>query len=149
MLRRASHTDASTSPSFVFIEFKNAHDAAFAQSAMDGHPFDSKHTFRVNRFTDIERYADMDETYVEPEPEEYKPKVCPVASSPRRTAFTIMLRRNICVLGWATLRAGINTRRTAATRSRSTGTENRHNVKSHSVDTYVTTPHPSAPLGLT
>ena len=63
-------------PSFVFIEFKNAHDAAFAQSAMDGHPFDSKHTFRVNRFTDIERYADMDETYVEPEPEEYKPKVC-------------------------------------------------------------------------
>ncbi|KZT70337.1 translation initiation factor eIF-3b [Daedalea quercina L-15889] len=62
------------SKGFVFIEFKNAIDAAFAQTAMDGHPFDSKHTFRVNRFTDIERYADMDETYVDPEPDEYKPK---------------------------------------------------------------------------
>ena len=45
---------------------------------MNGHPFDAKHTFRINRFTDIERYANMDETYVEPKVEEYRPKVCHV-----------------------------------------------------------------------
>ena len=42
---------------------------------MDGHQFDSKHTFLVNRFTDIEQYANMDETYVEPKTEEFHPKV--------------------------------------------------------------------------
>lgn len=43
---------------------------------MDGYPFGAKHTFtfRVNWFTDIEHYANMDETYVEPEVEEYKPR---------------------------------------------------------------------------
>jgi hypothetical protein len=43
---------------------------------MHGHPFDSKHTFLLNRFTDIEQYANMDETYVEPKTEDYHPKVC-------------------------------------------------------------------------
>lgn len=43
---------------------------------MDGFPFDARHTFKVNRFTDIERFADLDETYVEPKIEEYKPRVC-------------------------------------------------------------------------
>ena len=42
---------------------------------MNGHPFDAKHTFYINRFTEFERYLNMDETYEEPEPEEYQPKV--------------------------------------------------------------------------
>ena len=42
---------------------------------MHGHPFDSKHTFLVNRFTDIEQYANMEETYIEPKIEEFHPKV--------------------------------------------------------------------------
>ncbi|OSX59511.1 hypothetical protein POSPLADRAFT_1067238 [Postia placenta MAD-698-R-SB12] len=68
--------DDSTGKSkgFVFVEFKNSNDAMFALNAMHGHPFDARHTFLVNRFTDIERYANLDETYAEPEPEEYKPK---------------------------------------------------------------------------
>jgi hypothetical protein len=41
---------------------------------MNGHPFDAKHTFLVNRFTDIEKFDDLDETYVEPQREEFKPK---------------------------------------------------------------------------
>ena len=57
------------------MEFKNADDAAYAMAAMNGHPFDAKHTFFVNLFTDVERFADLDETWVEPEPEPYKPKV--------------------------------------------------------------------------
>ncbi|GBE80122.1 Eukaryotic translation initiation factor 3 subunit B [Sparassis crispa] len=59
---------------YIFVEFKNAHEANFALNAMHGHPFDTKHTFLINRFTDIERYANLDETYVEPEPEQYVAK---------------------------------------------------------------------------
>ena len=60
--------------SFLFMEFKNADDASRALATMNGHPFDAKHTFLINRFTDFERYLNLDETYVEPPPEEYKPK---------------------------------------------------------------------------
>jgi translation initiation factor 3 subunit B len=42
---------------------------------MEGYPFDRHHTFIVNLFTDIERYANLDENYIEPEVEEYVPRV--------------------------------------------------------------------------
>ena len=58
------------------MEFKNADDAIHAMSVMHGHPFDARHTFSINRFADIERYANMDENFVEPEKEEYEDKVC-------------------------------------------------------------------------
>lgn len=61
--------------SYIFVDAGSADAAAFAINAMHGHPFDAKHTFLVNRFTDIEEYADMDETYVEPKIEEFHPKV--------------------------------------------------------------------------
>lgn len=60
---------------FIFVEFRNSDDANLALAAMDNHPFDAKHQFKVNRFTDIERYEKLDETYVEPETEEYTPRV--------------------------------------------------------------------------
>ena len=60
---------------YVFIEFHSADEATFALTAMDGHPFDAKHTFQINRFTDIESYAHMDESFAEPVVEPYKPKV--------------------------------------------------------------------------
>ncbi|KAG2353966.1 translation initiation factor eIF-3b [Suillus spraguei] len=66
--------NAAKTKGFIFIDFGNPDAAAFAASAMNGHPFDAKHTFRINRFTDIERYANIDETYVEPTVEEYRPK---------------------------------------------------------------------------
>ncbi|KAI0796282.1 translation initiation factor eIF-3b [Irpex lacteus] len=58
----------------IFMEFKNADDAAYALAAMNGHPFDARHTFYINRFIDVEKYVNLDETWVEPEPEPYKPK---------------------------------------------------------------------------
>lgn len=61
--------------SFIFVEFKTRDEAEYAINAMNGHPFDAKHTFRLNHFTDIEKYYDMDETYVEPKVEEYKSSV--------------------------------------------------------------------------
>lgn len=57
------------------MEFASSDAAVYAQNAMDGHPFDSKHTFFVNRFSDIDRYASMNEEYKEPEPEPYVPRV--------------------------------------------------------------------------
>lgn len=66
---------SETTHRYIFVEFKNADDAAYAMAALNGHPFDAKHTFFVNRFTDIERFAELDETWVEPEPEPYKAKV--------------------------------------------------------------------------
>ena len=60
---------------YIFIDFRTVDEALFALAVMDGFPFDARHTFRVNRFTDIERYANLDEKYVEPEPEEYKARV--------------------------------------------------------------------------
>ncbi|KAH9004158.1 translation initiation factor eIF-3b [Lactarius hatsudake] len=56
---------------YAFIEFRNADAATYALNELNGHPFDTKHTFLVNRFTDIEKFADLDETYVEPQREEY------------------------------------------------------------------------------
>jgi translation initiation factor 3 subunit B len=60
---------------YAFIEFRNADAAAYALNELNGHPFDAKHTFLVNRFTDIEHFANIDETYVEPPREEYRTKV--------------------------------------------------------------------------
>jgi hypothetical protein len=42
---------------------------------MNGHAFDAKHHFKINFFTDIERYQKLDETYVEPAQEAYRPRV--------------------------------------------------------------------------
>jgi translation initiation factor 3 subunit B len=66
---------------------------------MNGHPFDARHTFFVNRFTDIEKFAELDETYVEPQREEYHPKVC---LQSRFLIITVSGRdhRSIYVLGW-------------------------------------------------
>ncbi|KAJ7619135.1 eukaryotic translation initiation factor eIF2A-domain-containing protein [Mycena polygramma] len=62
------------SQGYIFVEFRNADDANLALAAMHNHPFDAKHQFKVNRFTDIERYEKLDETYIEPETEEYAPR---------------------------------------------------------------------------
>ena len=60
----------------MFIEFKNAEDAQLAILSVHNHPFDAKHTFKVNRFTDVDKFAELDEAYVEPTIEEFVPKVC-------------------------------------------------------------------------
>jgi hypothetical protein len=66
---------------------------------MNGHPFDAKHTFLVNRFTDIEKFADLDETYVEPVREEYQAKVR-VSFLLEALAAKLIRYRSISALGW-------------------------------------------------
>lgn len=65
----------NNSSSYIFVDFRNSDDAELALSALHNHPFDAKHQFKVNRFTDVEAFAHLDESYVEPEQEEYAPKV--------------------------------------------------------------------------
>ncbi|KAG8760272.1 Translation initiation factor 3 subunit b [Serendipita sp. 396] len=62
------------SKGYVFIEFNTAEEAERAKAAMDKHPFDAKHRFQVNILTELDTYANMDETFREPEPEVFKPK---------------------------------------------------------------------------
>ncbi|KAG7450405.1 translation initiation factor eIF-3b [Guyanagaster necrorhizus] len=59
---------------YIFIDFRSMDEANMALATMHNHPFDARHQFKVNKFTDIERYAELDETYVEPEIEEYTPR---------------------------------------------------------------------------
>ena len=117
---------------YIFMEFKNADDAARALVAMNGHPFDAKHTFLINRFTDFERYLNLDETYVEPPPEEYKPKVSYLGAS-NWTGHNLVVR-NTCVHGLVTLKAATNMLPTAATRWRSTGMASPRNAKSRTAN---------------
>lgn len=58
------------------MEFRTPDEAAFAIEALNGHQFDTRHVFYCNRFTDIEKFANLDETYVEPKVEEFVPRVC-------------------------------------------------------------------------
>lgn len=61
---------------YLFIEFPTPEEANNAIAVMNGFPFDSKHTFYLNHFTDIETFSNLNEQYVEPKVEEYAPKVC-------------------------------------------------------------------------
>lgn len=79
----------------MFIEFQGVDEASFALSALDGHPFDAKHIFKINRFSDIERYTNLDETYAEPKAEEYKPRVSFLRGLICFSALIHILIRNI------------------------------------------------------
>ena len=61
---------------FIFLDLRSAEDANLALAALHNHPFDAKHTFKLDKFTDVEKFANVDETYVEPETEEFVPRVC-------------------------------------------------------------------------
>ncbi|KAM7192470.1 putative eukaryotic translation initiation factor 3 subunit 9 [Rhypophila sp. PSN 637] len=55
---------------FAFVEYSTAAEAAAAVRQLDFTPLDKKHTLRVNKFTDIDRYGRegrVDEEYTVPE----------------------------------------------------------------------------------
>ena len=95
----SSYLVKSSPHRYAFIEFRNSDTATHALNEMNGHPFDAKHTFFVNRFTDIDKFADMDETYVEPEREEYQAKVRLPFPLVTLTA-ELMRHRSTSALGW-------------------------------------------------
>ncbi|KAI1474098.1 eukaryotic translation initiation factor 3 [Daldinia eschscholtzii] len=62
---------------FAFVEYASAAEAAAAVRQLDEVPLDKKHTLRVNKMTDIDRYGRegrVDENYVPPKIEEFTEK---------------------------------------------------------------------------
>jgi translation initiation factor 3 subunit B len=57
------------------MEFRTVDEASYAIDAMNGYQFDAKHQFKCNKFSDIEKFANLDEAYEEPEVEEFQPRV--------------------------------------------------------------------------
>ena len=53
---------------FCFIKFPKKEDAEAAIKITDGFAIDKKHTFRVTLYTDLDRYASIQEEYVAPPP---------------------------------------------------------------------------------
>jgi hypothetical protein len=78
------------------MELASAEDAALAIRMMDGYPFDKRHKFSVNRFTDVEKLANLDEEYKEPAEEEYKDRVSDDRLTGRRHWLTWRAFRNTC-----------------------------------------------------
>jgi translation initiation factor 3 subunit B len=69
--------DDGESERFAFVEYSSAAEAAAATRQLDMVPLDKKHTLRVNKMTDIERYGRegrVDETYHPPHIEEFTQK---------------------------------------------------------------------------
>ncbi|CCU74826.1 unnamed protein product [Blumeria hordei] len=69
--------DDGKSEKFAFVEYATAAEALLACKQLDGVPLDKKHTLRVNKLTDIERYGRegrIDENYVPPKIEEFQEK---------------------------------------------------------------------------
>ncbi|KAI9093824.1 eukaryotic translation initiation factor eIF2A-domain-containing protein [Phlyctochytrium arcticum] len=62
------------SKGFLFIEFDSPDSAALAVRQANGHRMDKQHVLAVNRFDDIEKYSNIEDTYTEPEPEQFEEK---------------------------------------------------------------------------
>ena len=61
---------------FAFVEYSSPAEAIAACKGLDGVPLDKKHTLRVNKLTDIDRFGKegrIDENYVPPKIEEFAP----------------------------------------------------------------------------
>lgn len=67
--------DDGKSMRFAFVEYSSAAEAAAAVRQLDMVPLDKKHTIRVNKLTDVDRYGRegrIDDDYVAPQIEEFK-----------------------------------------------------------------------------
>ncbi|CAG8453165.1 798_t:CDS:2 [Diversispora eburnea] len=67
-------TGDMTSKGYLFLEFETADQAIMAIKQYDGYPMDKTHYLAVNRFTDIEKYSQIEEEYKEPEEENFVEK---------------------------------------------------------------------------
>jgi hypothetical protein len=124
--------------SYVFIEFKTRDETEYVINAMNGHSFRA-HTFHLNHFTDIEKYYNLDETYVEPKVEEYKSSVSHffriVLCSPSYSS------RSTSEPGWQIHRAEISMRFTEVTTFLCTGMENHLSAKWHRLNWWAYCDH--------
>ncbi|TIB88136.1 eukaryotic translation initiation factor 3 subunit B [Wallemia mellicola] len=59
---------------YIFLTLKNSQEATNLIARLDNAPFDSKHTFLINKFSEIDQYLNASDQFVQPTIQEYKPK---------------------------------------------------------------------------
>ena len=59
----------------MFLEYQSPREAEEAVKGCDGYKLDKQHTFQVNLFTDFEKYKDIPDEWVPPQPQQYKDPV--------------------------------------------------------------------------
>lgn len=121
------------SKGFMFVSLHNPTEAQVFQRALDGYAFDKRHTLSVVPFTEVESYANLDDTYVEPEQEEWAPRVSPRAkqASLARCEADGTPRRSTSVHGSQTPPAVTSSSSTSATTSVFPGPESLASARSH------------------
>ncbi|MBW0478474.1 hypothetical protein O181_018189 [Austropuccinia psidii MF-1] len=62
------------SKGYLFIELDTPQDADRAVRNLHDYPFDKKHRFTVIKFTEVERFSHVPESFIPPVLEEYKPR---------------------------------------------------------------------------
>ncbi|CAG8605975.1 5784_t:CDS:2 [Acaulospora morrowiae] len=67
-------TGVLTSKGYIFIEFETSEQANMAIKQYDRYPMDKTHYLAVNRFTEIDKYSQIEEEYKEPEEEKFVEK---------------------------------------------------------------------------
>ena len=67
--------EAGQGKGFMFVTLANPAEAQQFQRTMHEHSFDKKHTFRVIPFSEVDRYDGLQEMWVEPQEEDWAPKV--------------------------------------------------------------------------
>uniref|UniRef100_H2Y9Y5 RRM domain-containing protein n=1 Tax=Ciona savignyi TaxID=51511 RepID=H2Y9Y5_CIOSA len=57
---------------YIFIEYETDKSAREAVKGADGYKLDKSHTFRVNLFSDFEKYQDVSDSWIPPEKQPFK-----------------------------------------------------------------------------
>ncbi|RWS22359.1 Eukaryotic translation initiation factor 3 subunit B-like protein, partial [Leptotrombidium deliense] len=66
--------ESGNTKGFLFIEYETADQALEAVKDIDGYRLDKQHVLAVNLFNDIEKYANVPETWEPPKPQPYDDK---------------------------------------------------------------------------
>ena len=94
-----------------FIKFGNEKEAELALTTFQGFAIDKKHSFKVNMYSDIEKYKNISTTYVPSEPVSFKPRPDPtdwLSDSKGRDQFVIR-QANETEISWANLNGNTHT----------------------------------------
>jgi len=88
-----------------FIKFSNGKEAELAVTTFQGFAIDKKHSFKVNMYSDLEKYKNISAEYIPAQPTAFKPRPDPtdwLSDSKGRDQFVIR-QANETEISWANL----------------------------------------------